>query len=59
MEIQHIRKVLENTGWKVRGKQGAAEMLGMKPTTLETRMAKLGIIRPENKNRDSNNDLTF
>ncbi|HSE41814.1 MAG TPA: sigma 54-interacting transcriptional regulator [Acidobacteriota bacterium] len=59
MEIQHIRKVLENTGWKVRGKRGAAEMLGMKPTTLETRMAKLGIIRPENKNRDSNNDLTF
>ncbi|HSE41815.1 MAG TPA: sigma 54-interacting transcriptional regulator [Acidobacteriota bacterium] len=51
MEMQHIRRVLENTGWKIRGKQGAAEMLGMKPTTLETRMAKLGIIRPESKNR--------
>ncbi|MEW6368395.1 MAG: sigma 54-interacting transcriptional regulator [Acidobacteriota bacterium] len=46
MEIQHIRKILEMTGWRVRGKQGAAEILEMKPTTLETRMAKLGIARP-------------
>jgi transcriptional regulator with GAF, ATPase, and Fis domain len=51
MEIEHIRKVLENAGWKIRGKQGAAELLGMKPTTLETRMTKLGIIRPQNKVR--------
>lgn len=47
IEIQHIRRVLENTSWKIRGKQGAAEILGMKPTTLETRMTKLGIRRPE------------
>jgi transcriptional regulator with GAF, ATPase, and Fis domain len=53
MEIQHIRRVLGNAGWKIRGKNGAAEMLGMKPTTLETRMAKLGIQRPENRERDS------
>jgi formate hydrogenlyase transcriptional activator len=46
IEIQHIRKILESTAWKIRGKKGAAEILGMKPTTLETRMAKLGIIRP-------------
>ncbi len=46
MEIQHIRRVLENASWKIRGKQGAADTLGMKPTTLETRMAKLGIKRP-------------
>jgi formate hydrogenlyase transcriptional activator len=45
-EIRHIRQVLENVGWKIRGKGGAAEILGMKPTTLETRMAKLGIVRP-------------
>ena len=50
MEIQYIRRVLENTAWKIRGKQGAADILGMKPTTLETRMAKLGIRRPENTN---------
>ncbi|MCI0617288.1 sigma 54-interacting transcriptional regulator, partial [bacterium] len=47
IEIQHIRKVLENASWKIRGRQGAAEILGMKPTTLETRMAKLGIRRPD------------
>jgi transcriptional regulator with GAF, ATPase, and Fis domain len=52
IEIQHIRKVLETSSWKIRGKHGAAEILGMKPTTLETRMAKLGISRPEN-GRDS------
>jgi transcriptional regulator with GAF, ATPase, and Fis domain len=52
IEIQHIRKVLENVSWKIRGKSGAAEILGMKPTTLETRMSKLGISRPENKNRE-------
>ena len=47
VEFQHIRKILEGTAWKIRGKSGAAEILGMKPTTLETRMAKLGITRPD------------
>jgi transcriptional regulator with GAF, ATPase, and Fis domain len=46
MEAQHIREVLDTTGWRVRGTDGAAERLGMKPTTLESRMAKLGIRRP-------------
>lgn len=46
-ETQHIRKILQNTSWRIRGKSGAAEILGMKPTTLETRMAKLGIVRPK------------
>jgi formate hydrogenlyase transcriptional activator len=46
-EIHHIRKVLDSTSWRIRGKNGAAEILGMKPTTLETRMAKLGITRPD------------
>jgi transcriptional regulator with GAF, ATPase, and Fis domain len=53
IEVQHIRKVLETSAWKIRGKHGAAEILGMKPTTLETRMAKLGISRPENRTRDT------
>jgi transcriptional regulator with GAF, ATPase, and Fis domain len=38
--------VLEMSGWRVRGKNGAAEMLGLKPTTLESRLEKLGIRRP-------------
>jgi formate hydrogenlyase transcriptional activator len=54
IEINHIRKVLEAVGWKIRGRSGAAEILGMKPTTLETRMVKLGIVRPMNKTQSSN-----
>jgi transcriptional regulator with GAF, ATPase, and Fis domain len=46
VERDHIRTVLESTGWRVRGSSGAADRLGLKPTTLETRMAKLGLKRP-------------
>jgi formate hydrogenlyase transcriptional activator len=46
VEREHIRSVLESTGWRVRGVAGAADRLGMRPTTLETRMAKLGLRRP-------------
>jgi len=45
VEVDHIRSVLETTGWRVRGRGGAADLLGIKPTTLESRMAKLGIVR--------------
>jgi len=46
VERDHIREVLEKTGWRVRGHGGAAELLGLKPSTLEGRMAKLEIRRP-------------
>ena len=46
VEREHIRSVLESTGWRVRGVGGAAERLGLLPTTLETRLAKLGLKRP-------------
>ncbi|MBV8553410.1 MAG: sigma 54-interacting transcriptional regulator [Acidobacteriaceae bacterium] len=46
VEREHIRSVLERTGWRIRGSGGAADQLGFKPTTLETRMAKLGLRRP-------------
>ena len=46
VEIEHIRATLKSTNWRIRGRGGAAERLGLKPTTLETRMAKLGLIRP-------------
>ncbi len=42
---RHILAVLQKTGWRVSGPHGAAELLGLKPTTLESRMAKLGIVR--------------
>jgi len=45
VEKDHIRIVLESTGWRIRGNAGAADLLGLKPTTLETRMAKLGLSR--------------
>jgi formate hydrogenlyase transcriptional activator len=47
VEKDHIRSVLEGSGWRVRGVGGAADRLGLRPTTLETRMARLGIKRPE------------
>jgi formate hydrogenlyase transcriptional activator len=46
LELDHIRATLESTNWRVRGHGGAAERLGLKPTTLEGRMAKLGLTRP-------------
>lgn len=46
LESNHFRSVLEATHWRVRGPAGAAEVLGLKPTTLEARMKKLGIRRP-------------
>jgi PAS domain S-box-containing protein len=45
VERRHIRDTLEATGWRIRGPGGAANRLGLKPTTLESRMAKLGIKR--------------
>ena len=46
IERDHIVAVLDRVKWRVRGDGGAAELLGMKPSTLESRMAKLKIRRP-------------
>ena len=46
IERAHIEKVLAACDWKIRGKDGAAEYLGLKRTTLQSRMKKLGIERP-------------
>jgi len=43
LERDYITKVLEQTNGKIRGKNGAAEILGLKPTTLESRIKKLNI----------------
>jgi transcriptional regulator with GAF, ATPase, and Fis domain len=51
VESAHIRSVLDACGWRIRGAGGAAERLGLKPSTLETRMAKLGIRRPARDTR--------
>jgi formate hydrogenlyase transcriptional activator len=49
VERQHIIDVLEKTGWRIQGQNGAAELLGLKRTTLNARMKKLGIRRPVSK----------
>jgi transcriptional regulator with GAF, ATPase, and Fis domain len=45
IERLHIISVMESTEWRVRGKNGAAEILKIKPTTLDAKMKKLGIHR--------------
>ncbi|MCF8363825.1 MAG: sigma 54-interacting transcriptional regulator [Prolixibacteraceae bacterium] len=45
-ERAHILKALETTNWRISGEKGAAKLLDMKRTTLESRMKKLGINRP-------------
>lgn len=46
VERRHILRVLERTGWRIAGKNGAAEILGIKRTTLYAMMKTLGITRP-------------
>jgi PAS domain S-box-containing protein len=45
LEQHHIIQVLQKTGWRVEGKNGAALLLGMNPSTLRARMRKFGIRR--------------
>jgi formate hydrogenlyase transcriptional activator len=46
MERQHILSVLEQTGWVLAGPNGAAAKLGLKRSTLQFRIRRLGITRP-------------
>jgi formate hydrogenlyase transcriptional activator len=46
VERKHIRSVLERAQWRISGEGGAAGILGLRPTTLHSRMKKLGISRP-------------
>jgi chemotaxis protein methyltransferase CheR len=45
VEREHIVRALESTGWRIEGPNGAAKILGLNPSTLRTRMAKLQIQR--------------
>jgi transcriptional regulator with GAF, ATPase, and Fis domain len=46
VERDYIKRVLEKTGWKVSGKNSAAEILGLDRSTLRARMRKLNILKP-------------
>jgi DNA-binding NtrC family response regulator len=48
-EQNQILKILSETRWHIEGKDGAAAILGLHPSTLRARMHKLGIVRPETK----------
>jgi len=56
VEADYLRRVLHRTKWRVRGAGGAAEVLGLKPTTLEARMKKHGISRRESDSSSSNDE---
>jgi transcriptional regulator with GAF, ATPase, and Fis domain len=45
-ERENLVVVLQKTDWKIKGADGAAELLGVKPTTLLSRIKKMGLKRP-------------
>src|ERR1700751_4597137 len=45
-ERENLLAVLQKTGWKSRGADGAAQLLGVKPSTLISRIAKMGLKKP-------------
>jgi PAS domain S-box-containing protein len=49
MERSQILKILTETKWRIEGKDGAAAILGIHPSTLRARLHKLEIVRPETK----------
>ncbi|MDY0186412.1 MAG: sigma 54-interacting transcriptional regulator [Syntrophus sp. (in: bacteria)] len=51
-ERNQIMKILFETRWRIEGKDGAATILGLHPSTLRARMHKLGIARPETSETD-------
>jgi formate hydrogenlyase transcriptional activator len=58
LEREHIRHVLEQTHWLIGGPSGAATMLGIKRTTLQSKMIKFGIERPNRRPRQRDERLT-
>jgi transcriptional regulator with GAF, ATPase, and Fis domain len=45
-ECENLFVVLQKTGWKIKGADGAARLLGVKPTTLISRIKRMGLARP-------------
>jgi DNA-binding NtrC family response regulator len=52
MERNQILKILSETRWRIDGKDGAAAILGLHPSTLRAKMHKLGAVRPETRKSD-------
>jgi formate hydrogenlyase transcriptional activator len=49
MEKTHILKVLKETNWRIKGRHGAAKILGLNPSTLYFKMKKMNIPTREDK----------
>jgi transcriptional regulator with GAF, ATPase, and Fis domain len=50
-ERDNLLAILQKANWKIKGPAGAAELLGVKPTTLLSRMAKWGLKKPAHEAR--------
>lgn len=46
-ERKNMLVILEKAHWKIKGADGVAELLGVKPATLKARIKKMGLKRPE------------
>ena len=49
IEKEYIIRILKSTGWRIDGAKGAARILGLNPSTLRTRMIKMGIQKTASK----------
>jgi len=58
IERRHILNILQTSGGRIEGAGGAAHVLGLKPSTLRSRMAKLGIVRAGRHARPPASDAT-
>ena len=47
LERQNLTRALEKSNWRISGADGAADLLGLKPSTLSYRMKVLEIEKPE------------
>ena len=47
LEVENVRRAMEECGWKIAGDDGAAERLGLKPSTLSSKLRALKIHKPD------------
>lgn len=54
IEKEYIMRILDDTAWRIEGPDGAARILGLNPSTLRTRMVKLGIQKSKHTSAGGN-----
>jgi transcriptional regulator with GAF, ATPase, and Fis domain len=58
IEKEYIVRILEDTAWRIEGPEGAARILGLNPSTLRTRMVKLGIQKSKHTSAGGGNGVS-